>query len=385
MSELSSEKLTAWHNAEIHEGFLFHAGHLWVGHTVPENYVEIISPTSAKPVKVPLDHGASSIYPYGKDSVLALGAFNSAKGHLHFAYSIIRPDGSKQPSIQTKEIPSEFFATEFAGSPGNMFFTEKGSNQLIRFVPWMGKDGEVAPVYEPKNEEEEMDLQKVLDVEAPGSKLINVSAKGNFAEETNQTGNVDPQALSGPDKMAFKDGKVFLIESRSTNPKDDGVAWVDPKEGKVHRPIRANRQGLSDLIATDGRFPGIIVAESLRSQLLMFSSKTGNLDLVVPVSSNPMAVQQLGRCLVVLGHDKTLQFLELNGSGTSTTAHVIDSWSVADYGFFLDYTRSLALDPVSKTAFVGSRRGCTYCQAQSNGVVKVSQPSGETFNYCLGK
>lgn len=316
---------------EVYRGQVFHAGHLWLGHsagTVADYRLDAHAPCGRLVASATVPHTVEFLHPFGAGAVLAVGKHHLPRKGWRTYHSVARlVKGSLR--VRTRTMPAALQVEQFGGSPGAMFFNETGLGRVIR---WNGLWGRPLP---PR-------------VGFPGTILH----CGRW---------------------------LFVLERNDFRPGNESIARIDLARGTIERTFAGTRRRLTTLVDLAG-FPWIAAPEAWADRVLLIDKASNRLAAEIAVGGGPVEVARLGHCLVVAAQEAlTLSFFDLRAAGFPLVAR----WDLSPAGAAIANIRALAVDPDSGAVWIRS----PFHGRVPDGVAAVTMavdPDGATFRACTG-
>ena len=318
--------------SEPYRGQVFHAGHLWLGHstgTVADYRLDARAPCGRLVASAGVPHTVEFLHPFGPGAVLAVGKHHLPRRGWR-TYHTIASVAGRRLRIRTRVMPAALQVEQFGGSPRAMFFNETGMGRVIR---WNGLWGRALP---PR-------------VGFPGTILH----CGRW---------------------------LFVLERNDFRPGHESIARIDLARGGIERTFPGTRRRLTTLLDLEG-LPWIAAPEAWADRVLLVDRDGNRLAAEIPIEGSPVEVARLGRCLVVAAQEaRTLSFVDLTAPGFPLVAR----WDLAAAGAALAHIRALAVDPDSGNVYLRS----PFHARVPDGVAAVTMavdPHGDTFRACTGR
>lgn len=331
--------LTDLDRFEPFDAHAFHDGKLWVGKSrsgLGADYrLEVFDSAGKKLGETKLQHSLRFLYPYGKSSVLTVGV-SAATQLTHFTIATF--NGS-QFQIQSAQIPLGAYANEWAGVPGNLFFTDPGGQDdgspigvplKTLFSFRSGSFRYLAPrirgARSPKLVGNSLYVVEHPSIESGGRTLFRV----NLGNESNTA------VASGTDIInvaLLADGKTLALSDRGASE----IVLVDAEQGKEIRRLKV-------------------------------------------AAGAPRGVAEEGKCLVVASEQtKKISFLD------KTSGALVAEWDASVVGNKLFGLRNIAADAATGRVYVRSAYAANPLDPgpeERNSVVLFEETDGATFKAC---
>lgn len=314
---------------EPYRGQVFHAGHLWLGHsvgTVADYRLDAHTPAGLLVASAPVPHTIEFLHPFGPRAILAVGKHHVPSKGWRTYHTVARLAGGRL-RVRTRTMPARFQVEQFGGSPRAMFFNETGLGRVIR---WNGFWGRALP---PR-------------VHFPGT-------------------------------MLHCGAWLYVLERNDFRPGHESIARIDLARGTIQRTFPETRRRLTTLLDLPG-FPWIAAPEAWADRVLLVDRNTNRLAAEIPVEGSPVEVARLGHCLVVATQEaRGLSFLDLRDPGFPLVAR----WDLSAAGPALGNIRSLQVDPHGGAVYLRSPFHARIDDGVA-GVTMATDPDGATLRAC---
>ena len=318
--------------SEVYRGQVFHAGHLWLGHsagTVAEYRLDAHAPSGRRVASARVPHTLEFLHPFGPRAILAVGKHHLGARGWRTYHTVARLAGGRL-HVRTRTMPSWLQVEQFGGAPGAMFFNETGMGRVIR---WNGLWGRALT---PR-------------VHFPGTILH----CGRW---------------------------LFVLERNDFRPGHESIARIDLPGGRIERTFAGTRRRLTTLLDLDG-LPWIAAPEAWADRVLLVDKATNRLAAEIPVEGCPVEVARLGRCLAVATQDsRALSFFDLRAPGFPLVAR----WDLSAAGPALANIRVLSIDPESGAVYLRSPAHGRVPEGTAS-VTMAVDPGGATLRACTGR
>ena len=311
---------------DVYEGHVFHEGRLWVGwlreNENAKHKVVVFDRTGEKRLAtIRVSHTVSYLYPFGKGQLVAVGK-SSWPWKTHFTLI-----SASDYSTKTFTFPEKYQVDQFAGRPGQMYFTEPGSRGVFRF------------------------RTKIL--------------------------NAFPFEVSGPRMMELAGEDLYVVEGKSFYFGDENLIRIDPRTNKAERTFPRDRNGLTYIKYLPGH-DLIAASETAAGNVLFVSTRENKLVGSVAVPGSPREIAHVGNCLYVTSEDsKTVTII-----GLWDRTRVLKTLDISPAGDRLKRPRRIAVDPETGRIFLRSTYMCPSCTVTQSSVVSVMEKDGSTFSRC---
>lgn len=288
---------------EVYRGQVFHAGHLWEGHShgrCEEYRLDVHDADGMRVVaSASVPHTLEHLYPFGPDAILVVGKHHTGRRGWRTYHSVARLRGGRL-TVRTRTMPAHLQVEQFGGRPGEMYFNETGSRRVFRW------DGLRAVPFE-------------HDILMPGTIL----------------------ALPGC---------LFVLERTRIFPGVENVVRIDLTSGGIARTFPSPRRGLARLVDLEG-FRWIAAVECWADQVLLIDKWTNALAAVLPAAGSPVDAAQVGHHLLVVSRDSLrLRFFNLAAVGVPLVA----DWDLAAVGDDFTNLTTMHADPATGNVFLRS-------------------------------
>ena len=330
----SIRTVTLLDDHEVYRGQVFHAGHLWEGHsagTVDDYRIDVHDPdTLAVIASAPVPHTLEFLYPHAPGTILVVGKhFDQRRGWLTYHSTVQFDAASRSPRlrVRVRTMPRRLQVEQFGGSPGAMWFNEPGSRKVFRWNGWWARP--LRP-----------------EVHLPGA-------------------------------MIPSGRHLFVLERNDFRPGRETIARIDTVTHAIERTFPDTRRHLTMMLDLEG-LPWIAAAEAWADQVLLVDKQTNRLAVTLAVPGTPTEIGRLGNCLVVFAADrKQLSFFDV----TLPTMPLIAQWELAGPGADFSNVRSMQIDPATGSVFLRSPYHAVV-EGSQPAVKMVADPDGETFRRC---
>ena len=316
---------------EVYRGQVFHAGHLWLGHstgTVDDYRLDAHSADGRLVASARVPHTVEFLHPFGPGAVLAVGKHHLPRKGWRTYHTIARVAGPRL-CVRTRTMPGSLQVEQFGGSPRAMFFNETGMGRVIR---WNGLWGSALP-----------------------------------------------PRVGFPGTMVHCGRWLFVLERNDFRPGNESIARIDLVGGGIERTFPSTRRRLTTLLDLEG-LPWIAAPEAWADRVLLVDKATNRLAAEIPVEGNPVEVARLGDCLVVAAQAaRSLAFVHLRRPGFPLVA----TWDLSAGGAAVANIRALSVDPDSGTVYLRSPFHTRVPEGVA-GVTMAIDPDGATFRACTG-
>lgn len=288
---------------EVYRGQVFHAGHLWEGHSVGGVGAYHIDVHAADDGRVlasaSLPHTLEFLYPFGADTILVVGKhFTERWGWLTYHSTARFRHGRIR--VRTRSMPMALQIEQFGGRVGSMYFNEPCSRKVFRWTRFGARP--LAP-----------------DIRLPGVIL------------------------------PF-DGSVFVLERNRITPGHENIVKIDLASQRIERTFAAPRNKLSTMIDLE-HLPWIAAVETWAGQVLLVDKRTNRLDTVLSAPGIPVDVAPWGSHLMVVSRDpKCLRLFDLAAQGIPQVAE----WDLSALGDDFGNLTTMHVDPRNGTVFLRS-------------------------------
>lgn len=317
---------------EVYRGQVFHAGHLWLGHSVgsvEEYRLDLHDAAGTLRASVPVPHTLEFLYPFGPRSILAVGKHHlGTRGwRTYHTVATLRDGGI---AARTRRMPTRYQVEQFGGSRRAMFFNETGLGKILRW-------------------------------------------NGFWARAL-------PPTVHFPATILHCGRHLFVLERNDFRPGQESIARIDLVEGGIERSFRGTRRRLTTLLDLAG-LPWIAAPESWADRVLLVDKASNRLAAEIPVEGMPVEVGRLGDCLVVASQERLrLSFFHLRRPGFPLVAE----WDLAGSGPGLGNIRSLGVDEATGSVFLRSPYHASV-HGDAPAVTMISDPDGATSRACTGR
>lgn len=288
---------------EVYRGQVFHAGHLWEGHSdgsVEDYRLDVHAADGTSVVasaRVP--HTLEFLYPFGPDGILVVGKHYVPRRGWRTYHSVARLRRGRL-AVRTRTMPADLQVEQFGGRPGAMYFNETGSRRVFRWTGFRAVPFD-------------------HDILLPGTILV-------------------------------LPGCLFVLERTRIFSGVENVVRIDLASGRVERTFSAPRRRLATLVDLVG-FRWIAAVESWADQVLLIDKWTNSLAATLPADGTPVDATQVGRHLLVVSRDpRRLRFFDLAAAGVPLVA----DWDLAAVGDDFTNISTMHADPVTGNVFLRS-------------------------------
>lgn len=317
---------------EVYRGQVFHAGHLWLGHStgsVEDYRLDLHDASGTLRATAPVGHTLEFLHPFGPRSILAVG-----KHHLgdrgwrtYHTVATLRDGGI---AVRTRRMPARYQVEQFGGSPRAMFFNETGLGRILRW-------------------------------------------NGFWARAL-------PPTVHFPATILHCGRHLFVLERNDFRPGQESIARIDLVDGAIERSFRGTRRRLTTLFDLEG-LPWIAAPESWADRVLLVDKASNRLAAEIPVEGMPVEVGRLGDCLVVASQERlALSFFHLRREGFPLVAE----WDLAGSAAGLGNIRSLGVDASCGSVFLRSPFHASV-RDDTPAVTLVADTQGATYRACTGR
>lgn len=320
------------HPHEVYRAQVFHAGHLWLGHsagTVDDYRLELRDAAGGTVASAPVPHTLEFLHAFGPGSIVAVGKHHTGTRGWRTYHTVASYRGGRLHT-RTRRMPARYQVEQFGGSPRAMFFNETG---LGRILHWNGFWARVLP-----------------------------------------------PTVHFPGRILHCGRHLFVLERNHFRPGEETIARIDLAAGGIERSFARTRRRLTMLLDLVG-LPWIAAPESWADRVLLVDKATNRLAAEIPVEGGPVEVGRLGDCLVVAAQEtRRLAFFHLLRPGFPCVAE----WDLAGHGPGLANIRALDVDPATGSVYLRSPYHVTV-DGDTPAVSVVDDPDGATYRACTGR
>lgn len=320
------------HPHEVYRAQVFHAGHLWLGHSagdVADYHLDLRAPSGDTVARAAVAHTLEFLHSFGPHSILAVGKHHAGTGGWRTYHTVATLRGGRLHT-RTRRMPARYQVEQFGGSPRAMFFNETG---LGRILHW----------------------------------------NGFWARPL-------PATVHFPGRILHCGRHLFVLERNHFLPGEETIARIDLAGGGIERSFARTRRRLTTLLDLHG-LPWIAAPESWADRVLLVDKATNRLAAGIPVEGGPVEVGRLGDCLVVAAQEtRRLAFFHLLRPGFPCVAE----WDLAGQGPGLANIRALDVDPATGSVYLRSPYHVTV-DGDTPAVSVVDDPDGATYRACTGR
>lgn len=325
-------RVASLHPHEVYRAQVFHAGHLWLGHSagsVADYRLDLLAPSGGTVASTPVPHTLEFLHAFGPGSIVAIGKHHTGKGGWR-TYHTVATLRAGRLRTRTRRMPARYQVEQFGGSPRAMFFNETG---LGRILHWNGFWARALPA-----------------------------------------------TVHFPGRILHCGRHLFVLERNHFLPGEETIARIDLDGGAIERTFPRTRRRLTTLLDLHG-LPWIAAPESWADRVLLVDKSTNRLAAEIPVEGSPVEIGRLGDCLVVAAQETLrLRFFHLLRPGFPCVAE----WDLAGQGPGLANIRALDVDPATGGVFLRSPYHVSV-DGDTPAVSVVDDPDGATYRACTGR
>lgn len=281
-----TKTVTLLDKGEPYGAMVFHADHLWVGHS-RKNFnadykVQIFDRKDQLVSEIPLPHAPQVMYPYDDSSILIVGIGHTPNLTM---YTLISHRGGSFPN-RTRIIPMEAWANQWLGTfGGREYFTDPGGN--------------------PNDEAVTTDL---------------TLASQTLFRMDGDTPKYLPTRMRLPVGGVVVDKSLFVIQKDAMTGPKSNLVQVDPATGKSSNLFAIPRQDLHVITKVPGTSL-LAILERAANQVLIYDSVGKTLVSEVAVDRGPKPLKAMKNCLFVGSfEERSIQMLKRAPQGNFEVA-----------------------------------------------------------------